>query len=327
MNENIVPEKVLSKFGFCPSATVEKFGVGLIHLTYLVRDGRKKYILQRMSPIFTPGILPDMCAVSEYLSENGSETQKLIPTLDGKLFVEHDDYNWRLLTFIPGRVFQKAKDEEMAYEAGRILGAFHRQLLFFNYSFAKGREGKTPRKRYQKFLRVTAGQHSPQIEYLKGEISRLPDYFLPRRASRLRVVHGDPKISNIIWTPKGKRLAIALIDTDETTSKGNTILELGDAFRSWCGGVEHDSHNAFDMKKFEAAKTGYQDGSLGMLRENEEALLIQAVKIKCLELASRFLVDYFEDCYFGWNKKLFSSRKEHNLARAKGQVALYKSIP
>jgi hypothetical protein len=103
-------------------------------------------------------------------------------------------------------------------------------------------------------------------------------------------------------------------------------LELGDAFRSWCGSAEDAAENTFDVKKFEAAVNGYRTGSKNMLLPEEEALLLRATKLKCLELASRFLVDYFEDNYFGWNEKKYSSRKEHNLARAKGQVTLFKSL-
>ena len=323
MKEDI--SHILREFGLPETAEAERFGVGLIHTTYLVSTENDKFILQKMNPIFGTNILADIHAVSEFLSEQGWETQKIIPTKTGKLFAEQNGEIWRLFTFVPGRVFESAEDDNMAYEAGKILGRFHKNLSSFQHTFSPSRKGKTPESRYAKFLEITAKKQTAEIEDLKKEIAHLPEFFLPK-FPRLTVAHGDPKISNIVWNERGPKKAVTFIDIDECTNCGDTLLELGDAFRSWCGGTEHDEKNTFNMKKFEAGKAGYQDGSQGLLREEEIALLTRATKMKCLELASRFLVDYFEDCYFGWDEKRYSSRHEHNLARAKGQVALYKSI-
>jgi hypothetical protein len=46
----------------------------------------------------------------------------------------------------------------------------------------------------------------------------------------------------------------------------------------------------------------------------------------CVELAARFCVDAVEDRYFGWDSERFSSRREHNLVRARGQLALARSV-
>ncbi|MFA5831180.1 MAG: phosphotransferase [Candidatus Paceibacterota bacterium] len=317
--------RILSEFPLPNGAEAERFGCGLIHETYLVRVGKEKFILQKMNPIFSTDILADIRDVSEFLSEMGRTTQKLVPTKSGKLFAKQNGEVWRLLTFVPGRIFESAEDADMAYEAGKILGQFHRDIMCFRHTFAKGRSGKTPSERYAKFLRVTGGKQTAEIEALKKEISRLPEYMFPKK-TRLTVGHGDPKISNIVWNGRGTKKAIALIDIDECTNRGNTLLELGDAFRSWCGTCEHSADNIFDTEKFEAAKEGYREGGKELLTPEEIALLPRAMKFKCLELASRFLVDYFEDCYFGWDEKRYKTRREHNLARAKGQVALYTSI-
>jgi hypothetical protein len=45
-----------------------------------------------------------------------------------------------------------------------------------------------------------------------------------------------------------------------------------------------------------------------------------------LGLAARFLNDYHEDFYFGWDKERYPNRRAHNLARTKGQIALYKDF-
>ena len=45
-----------------------------------------------------------------------------------------------------------------------------------------------------------------------------------------------------------------------------------------------------------------------------------------LELASRFAADAIIDAYFGWDRTRFSSRREHNLLRARGQLALSRNV-
>lgn len=56
------------------------------------------------------------------------------------------------------------------------------------------------------------------------------------------------------------------------------------------------------------------------------ALIPQAFRLLAIELAMRFLKDYFEDSYFGWNAEKFVSRSEHNLVRARGQMGLYRQL-
>ncbi len=58
----------------------------------------------------------------------------------------------------------------------------------------------------------------------------------------------------------------------------------------------------------------------------EKEHIIQGIKLITLELAARFLKDFFEDSYFNWDAKKYSSRAEHNLARTKRQIAIYKDI-
>jgi hypothetical protein len=52
----------------------------------------------------------------------------------------------------------------------------------------------------------------------------------------------------------------------------------------------------------------------------------QGIGTITLELAARFLADYFNDNYFGWDPKRYKSRRAHNLARARGQIALFKDL-
>jgi hypothetical protein len=45
-----------------------------------------------------------------------------------------------------------------------------------------------------------------------------------------------------------------------------------------------------------------------------------------LELAGRFASDALDESYFGWNSQRYSGRGEHNLVRARGQLALHEAF-
>jgi len=106
----------------------------------------------------------------------------------------------------------------------------------------------------------------------------------------------------------------------DTCSRSSILVELGDAFRSWCGNEEDDPKNRFCLRKFRSAWSGYKKGSDGFLTAREKSLIPKCIGTITLELACRFLTDYFEDSYFGWDSKRYKSRKEHNLARCRGQI-------
>jgi hypothetical protein len=44
-----------------------------------------------------------------------------------------------------------------------------------------------------------------------------------------------------------------------------------------------------------------------------------------LGLAARFLNDYVDDSYFGWDKSRYKNRRAHNKARVLGQISLYNT--
>jgi len=101
---------------------------------------------------------------------------------------------------------------------------------------------------------------------------------------------------------------------------------MGDAFRSWCGQEEDRADNTFNMEWFQAGWEGYISAARKFIQPAEREHIVQGVLLITLELAARFLKDYFDDSYFGWDEKRYATRREQNLARAKGQFALYKDL-
>ena len=140
----------------------------------------------------------------------------------------------------------------------------------------------------------------------------------------LRIIHGDLKASNVRF--EGDR-AVALIDLD-TLQHGTLETELGDALRSWCNQATEDELEArLDLAVFEAAMTGYATAMRRgpPLLEAEWRSIVPGWLRITTELASRFLNDALEERYFSWDRR-FGSRGEHNLVRARGQVALARAI-
>jgi hypothetical protein len=82
----------------------------------------------------------------------------------------------------------------------------------------------------------------------------------------------------------------------------------------------------FDRAIFQAALRGYEAAAPGFLTDAERAALLPGVETLCVELAARFCVDVFDDAYFGWDPARYRSRPAHNLVRARGQLALARSV-
>src|SRR5690606_22934060 len=83
---------------------------------------------------------------------------------------------------------------------------------------------------------------------------------------------------------------------------------------------------AVDIGVFAAAMDGYRAGAGDLLTAAERASIVPGLETVCVELAARFCVDVFEDSYFGWDSSRYPSRREHNLVRARGQLALARSV-
>jgi Ser/Thr protein kinase RdoA (MazF antagonist) len=215
-----------------------------------------------------------------------------------------------------------------ASEAGRVLGEFHRALDDFDHEFAATRAGVHDLGRHIDTLNRTLEKHSDHpglsdIRAIADGILAIASRLEPLPATPQRIVHGDPKISNVIFA--GDR-AVCLIDLD-TVAPMALPLELGDALRSWCDPAGEDSPAShFSAERFRASLEGYRSGVGTMLSASEwQALPLAALTIS-VELAARFAADALAEAYFAWDPANFESRSHHNRIRAAGQLALAREI-
>jgi Ser/Thr protein kinase RdoA (MazF antagonist) len=139
-----------------------------------------------------------------------------------------------------------------------------------------------------------------------------------------QIIHGDLKISNILFDQTDR--AMGIIDFD-TIMRHFRAIDLGDSLRSWCNRTsEDDPHATFDVGVFHAAMKGYEQGWGEPVRDEETRIVLRATLQITYELACRFLIDTVCDHYFGYAPP-YTSRRAANIARATGQYHLAKTIP
>ncbi len=304
--------------------SIDRIGSGLIHETYKFNTNQSCFVFQKLHPkLSSPGISHDFEAVTEYLHARGVACARLIKTKNGLRVFECDGSAWRMQTCIEGMVFNKVENEQVAYEAGSALARFHNALSDFKEPFESN---FILHDTHKELVALSKAFTNAPKELIKDEIMEMvqfllmktPEFYLPQDLP-IWVIHGDPKISNIIFYQDKARVMIDL----DTCMRGSVLLDLGDALRDWCA-VGEKYNLRFSKELYNNALDGYKKHN--QLSGCEMALVPQAVQLITLELASRFLADYFLDSYFAWDSTRYSSRRAHNLARARGQIRLFEDM-
>jgi Ser/Thr protein kinase RdoA (MazF antagonist) len=321
----LVPERaVLDAFELAPEP-LRRATSGLINPTWYVaaRSGTP-LVLQRLSPIFPAVVNEDIAAVTEHLAAKRVLTPRLVPTRDGALWLEHGGEVWRVLTYIDGVSRDAVESPAQARAAGRVLAEFHRAVSDLEHTFRNARLGVHDTARHLRTLRAAleelrAHREIASVGPLAERVLALADRLPPLPPNPDRIVHGDPKISNIMFAHKGDR-ALCLIDLD-TLSRMPVALELGDALRSWCNPRTEDAADAaFQQPLFAAAVEGYAAAVGGFLTPAEWHAIPAGTVTVSVELAARFCLDALRESYFRWDSSRYPSSSAHNQARTRAQL-------
>jgi len=311
-------------------AAIERLPHGLINLTLLVvTGGGQRYVLQRLHTIFTTSVNHNLDHVSRHLAARGLATPLLVRARDDALDVTHHGRLWRMLTYVRGRTLSSVESTAQAHSAAALLARFHRALVDFPTRLTSARAPVHDFERHMARLMAARATHASHRLYdavaVASEelLSLRARHRLPMTGAE-RLVHGDPKISNILFSPHGPE-AHCLIDLD-TLAYMPLPFELGDALRSWCNPRGEDAQDAyFDLALFKAAIDGYATAAPRLSADEMDAI-VPATFLIHLELAARFLCDALEETYFGWDAGRYDSRGHHNLARARGQLRAARSL-
>jgi len=304
---------------------------GLVHRSWSVAAEGRAFVLQRVSPVFSPRIHDNIEAVTAHLAAAGLPTLRLVPTRDG---AHHADLGprgrWRLVTRLPGTGFDVCESPELARSAAALVAGFHVALRDFEAPLHP--LGFVFHDTPSHLVALERATQSDRAHRLHAEVAALARriFAAVQRLPALpvlpgRVIHGDLKFSNVLFVrdaPGAAWRAHALIDLD-TLSRLPLWVELGDALRSWCNRRGEDCEEAeLDLGFLRAAVEGYLAVMGAHVERAELASLVEALERIALELAARFATDALEDRYFGWDREHFPACGEHNLLRARGQLSL-----
>jgi Ser/Thr protein kinase RdoA (MazF antagonist) len=312
------------------TAPLERATSGLINATWYVRSrAGTPLVLQRVNPIFPAEINRDIDVVTRHLAAKGLATPLLVPRRDGALWLEHAGV-WRVLTRIDGTSRDSLGSADEARETGRVLAEFHRAVADLDHQFMNARLGVHDTAQHLQNLRIALREQQshrdidairPLAERVLAAAAQLPA--LP--PMRDRIVHGDPKISNVMFAPDGRR-ALCLIDLD-TLARMPVVLELGDALRSWCNPATEDATQArFVRPLYESAVAGYADAARGFLEPAEWSAIPEGTITITVELAARFCADALRESYFRWDDRRYASASAHNQARTRGQLQIVEGL-
>ncbi len=319
------PERMAQHFALPPVRTVQPVGCGLTHQTYRVITTAGDFVLQRLHTAIPDAALTDMLVVTNYLASCGLLVPSLRLTLDGAPYARDEQgKRWRVYPWLPGQVLEAVPHAALAHEAGRLVGQMHRHLARLDYT----PQGSVPHFHDTAF--IVAELHSVHDQLpadtramaadLLATLPALIDTEAPQQ-----LIHGDLKISNLLFNDAGQ--AVGLLDFDTVLRQARAI-DLGDALRSWCNRTTEDDPQAcFDRTFHMAAVNGYAEGMQRGLRPAEQDNYLRATRQITGALAARFLIDVVRDSYFGFDPTRYPSRRAHNLARARAQYHLAQTIP
>jgi hypothetical protein len=264
----------------------------------------------------------------------------IVPCLDGRNWhVDEAGDFWRALTRIDSaHAPDSAQSVEHAYEVGCVIGQFHRLLSDMDPATLQH-----PLPGYHvtplylaKYDATCASPGGAALLKSSTETQRLARFVEERREFvpvlqraleagelQLRLVHGDPKVNNILiddYTAKGT----AIIDLD-TVSPGLIHYDFGDAVRSICNPAGEEvvqlSKIVFSLDLFEGFCRGYTQFAGDFLSEGDRDRLFDCVRLITFELGLRF----FED-HLNGNRYFKVRSPEQNLHRARVQFRLCEII-
>lgn len=265
---------------------------------------------------------------------------KIIQTREGNDFIKDSAGNlWRMITKIASATaFDKVRDGAHAEECGIVLGHFHRTVSDMdattlidplpgfhvtpNY-LAKYDLTRTDTEAQKRIMTVSDGEALVAFIEKRRPIVPLFQDALARGELSMRIMHGDPKINNIMideYTGKGT----AIIDLD-TVSPGLFHFDFGDAIRSICNPVGEEASDldkvVFSLELCKAFSNGYMKHAAEFLTAAERGYLYDSIRLITFELGLRFFDDYLAgSIYFK------TQYPEQNLNRARVQFRLCEAI-
>ena len=333
---------------------IKQNNIGNINKTYIIKyvdkNTEKKYIIQKINTsVFNEPykLMKNIDSVTSYLKSKMEKEQdkehkviEIIKTANNKLLCDvNNEYKekdyYRMYGFIDNSIsYNSSVDNKIVYNTGKAFGNFNRLLNDYPIDELEEtiKDFHNTEKRFQKLLsdiekdpeKRVANVYKEIVEIIKRhKICSLITKSLDAGTIPYRVTHNDTKVNNVMMN-KDTGDYLAVIDLD-TVMPGSLLFDYGDGIRSTSSTALEDeidlSKVSIDLKMFESYTDGYMSEMADCITKDEINLMAESVRIITLELCIRFLNDYINgDTYFKVDYK------NHNLDRAKNQLALVKDI-
>ncbi len=322
----------------------ETIQMGNVNQTYKVNfmlpEGKpKSFLVQNVNtyafrnPI---GLMDNIDKVTEHIraKKPGQLALHFHHTADRKTYVADGKDFWRMTNYVPSVTFNTVTDMNIIRDAGKAFGEFQMDLDDFNISeLIETIPGfHNTRSRYAAFSKAVEENKAGRASEVQEEIDfllsvqdlacKLTDLQMAGELP-LRVTHNDTKINNVLFHPESND-AMIVIDLD-TVMPGLMGHDFGDAIRFAANFVEEDCLEydkvGVNLEVFRAFAEGFLSMTAKTMTQKEVETLALSSFVLTAELATRFLADYLDgDLYFN------TKYKEHNLVRARCQIALAKDM-
>jgi len=318
---------------------IGSLGSGHIHQTYLVTTSSTEvpnFVLQKVNTsVFSNpvNLENNHRKLTEFLRVNSNITfAEPLLVLNNNYYVVANEEYWRAFEYIQNsKTIDFVTEPDQAYQAGWTFGEFTKSLRHFPVN---------------ELTEVLPGFHNLNYRYnefqnsilnnkdlassVNNEIETTERYYKILRVDKpafksmaLRVIHNDPKISNILFDSSTWKVK-AVIDLD-TVGMGYIINDFGDMVRSFTNAATEDEKdlNLVDVRVniFEGLCEGYLSSLKKIITIDEIKNFLFGVKSIIYEQGTRFLTDYLSG-----NSYYKVDYSEQNLYRARNQFKLLQSV-
>lgn len=316
----------MDAYGLGPARSVERLESGHVNESFRVCLEGRSVLLQWINHQVFPRageVQDNVERVLLFLDRTGAcPHPKLLTTPEGRTRVETTVGLWRGFEWLDGyRTLERPGSRAEARSAGHALGRFLAALRDLPpdalHDALPGFHALRARLAELDAVRDRPGFRHDEAEHVLAAIDTGRDAALKAiGVGPERVIHGDPKFTNILLPPPGVDAEPVVVDLD-TLMRGRLALDLGDFLRSAASaGNEDDPVSAgVDDAMLVAAAEGFGAG-LGHCEDDPRVLAAGPGHMSFM-LAVRFLADHLEgDRYFR------TRRPGQNLDRARTQLAL-----
>ena len=308
---NISLSEICGGFITSPVLSVQPLGGGNINDTYLADTGNGSFVLQRLQKAMdTRKLTYNYELYSPLFGKEGIAFPKWLNTREGGYFL-HDRSGgaWRMYSYIEGDILTPPLEKAELYACGRGLGKMHLLLS----RLPRSPKAVYPKLHdlehyYDRFLHTLQSKVPEANNRDMGTEKKLHDLVLrhlSEECGRNDIIHGDPKLGNIIFQGGSVK---GFIDLD-TVMTGSAAEDAADCIRSCCvkdGTLDRDA--AYTLLEGYISVTGNTHIRDDVPRSFDKI---------CCELALRYYTDSVS------SEKVFREKYPgYHLERAKALLSL-----